>query len=117
MVQTDSPRRRGAILVPAAAAALLVAMPAAPAGAQDGIRPDATMIQFPDVSREHVVFVYANDIWQVARDGGVAVKLASPPGREMFPRYSADGETIAFVGNYEGDLDLYTVPVSGGAPA
>ena len=66
--------------------------------ADNGIRPDATMLQFSDVSDEHIVFVYSNDIWRVPRAGGVAVKLASPPGRELFPRFSPDGDVIAFVG-------------------
>ena len=32
------------------------------------------------------------------------------------PRFSPDGKTIAFVGNYDGNMDLYTLPVSGGVP-
>ena len=75
-----------------------------------GIRPDATMLQFPDVSATHIVFSYANDLWLVPRAGGTATKLASPPGQETFPRFSADGKTIAFVGNYEGNRDIYTIP-------
>ena len=69
-----------------------LALAAAPltgaAVADDGIRPDATMLKFPDVSDDYIVFVYANDIWRVPRDGGTAVSLASPPGVELFPRFS-----------------------------
>jgi tricorn protease len=84
--------------------------------AVEDAQPDATMLRYPDVSATHVVFVYANDIWLVPREGGLAVPLASPPGAESFPRFSDDGRTIAFVGNYDGDRDLYTVPVTGGVP-
>ena len=89
---------------------------AAAQGAADGgaIRPDATLLQFPDVSARHVVFVYANDLWIVPREGGTAQRLASPPGGETFPRFSPDGQAIAFVGNYEGNRDIYTIPLSGG---
>ena len=45
-----------------------------------GTVPDATMLQYPDVGRERIVFVYANDVWTVDRAGGVAVPLASPDG-------------------------------------
>jgi len=85
-----------------------------PALAQEGpgIRPDATMLQFPDVSADSIVFAYANDLWIVPRAGGQARRLASPPGPETFPRFSPDGQTIAFVGNYDGNRDLYTIAAS-----
>jgi len=79
-------------------------------------RPHAGMLRYPDVSAMQIVFVYANDLWVVPREGGVATPLASPPGAESFPRFSPDGRTIAFVGNYEGNRDLYTMPVEGGIP-
>jgi len=74
------------------------------------------MMRYPDVSSTHIVFVYADDIWVVPRAGGVASPLASPPGGEAFPRFSPDGRTIAFKGNYDGNYDIYTVPVEGGIP-
>ncbi len=79
----------------------------------DNHRPHAGMLRYPDVSATHIVFVYANDLWLVPREGGTAVPLASPPGSESFPRFSADGSTIAYVGNYEGNRDLYTVRTTG----
>lgn len=99
-----------------------VAGPAAPAPvaralpAQDGVAPHGAMLRFPDVSATHIVFVYADDLWLVPREGGVATPLASPPGLEVLPRFSPDGKTIAFVGNYAGNRDLYTVPAGGGVP-
>lgn len=83
---------------------------------QDQTRPHAGMIRYPDVSATSIVFSYANDLWIAPRAGGVATPLASPPGQETFPRFSPDGTTIAFVGNYDGNRDLYTIPVIGGEP-
>ena len=71
-------------------------------------------MRFPDVSKDKIAFVYADDIWVVSRDGGIASPLSSPAGAERMPRFSPDGKTIAFVGNYEGGTDLYTIPVNGG---
>ncbi|TVQ32548.1 MAG: peptidase S41 [Phycisphaeraceae bacterium] len=95
-----------------------IALAPAPALAQQDQphSPHAGMLRYPDVSKSHIVFVYANDLWVVPRDGGTALPLASPPGEEQFPRFSDDGQTIAFVGNYEGGRDIYTIPVSGGVP-
>lgn len=67
------------------------------------------MLLYPDVSQTHIVFVYANDLWIVPRTGGVAQPLASPPGREAMPKFSADGKSIAFMGNFDGNVDIYTM--------
>ncbi len=104
-------RRRGGLL--GAAALVAGAVLGAPAASAD-IDPHGGMLLYPDVSAEHIVFVYANDLWVVDRAGGMARPLASPPGAEMFPKFSPDGQTIGFVGNYEGDRDLYTISVMGG---
>lgn len=74
------------------------------------------MLRSPDVSATQIVFVYANDLWLVPREGGTALPLASPPGAERTPRFSPDGQTVAFSGNYDGDSDLYTVSIEGGLP-
>jgi len=84
------------------------------APARADITPHGGMMRHPTVSAERVAFVYAGDIWTVSRDGGTATKLVAPPGVESRPRFDPDGERIAFVGNYEGDTDLYVIDVEGG---
>ncbi|MBN2138908.1 MAG: PD40 domain-containing protein [Sedimentisphaerales bacterium] len=86
------------------------------AGAAEVKAPDARMLRFPDISAERIVFVYAGDLWTVPRQGGLARKLSSPKGQEMFPKFSPDGQTIAFSGNYDGNTDVYIVDVDGGTP-
>ncbi len=83
-----------------------------PAGSD--IRPDARMLRYPDVSATQIAFVYADDIWLVPREGGLASPVASPAGPELFPRFSPDGARLAFMGNYDGNRDLYVLPVAGG---
>ncbi|CAG0959632.1 tricorn protease [Phycisphaerales bacterium] len=80
------------------------------------VAPHAGMLRWPDVSATHIVFSYANDLWIVPRAGGMAAPLASPPGAESYPKFSPDGKSIAFGGNYDGSRDLYTIPVEGGVP-
>lgn len=84
--------------------------------ARADVKPHAGMLRYPDVSRTHVVFSYADDLWVAPREGGMARPLASPAGAELHPRFSPDGQTIAFVGNYDGNRDIYTIPLSGGIP-
>ena len=79
-------------------------------------RVDAAMLRHPDVSATRIAFVYAGDIWIVPREGGEARRLSSPPGEEAFPRFSPDGEWIAFSGNYDGNTDVYVLPTLGGEP-
>ncbi len=74
------------------------------------------LCRYPDVSRDSIVFVYGNDLWLVPKTGGVARPVASPAGFEGSPRFSPDGQTIAFRGNYDQSLDLYTIPAAGGIP-
>lgn len=78
--------------------------------------PDALMLRFPDVSANQIVFVYAGDLWIVPKEGGFARRLSSPQGQEIFPKFSPNGQMIAFSGNYDGNTDVYVMPAIGGSP-
>ena len=43
-------------------------------------------------------------------------RLSSPSGEEVSPKFSPDGKTIAFSANYDGNLDVYSIPFLGGKP-
>ena len=77
---------------------------------------DAGLFRFPDVSKDQIVFTYANDLWVAPKEGGSAFKLSSPSGVESFPKFSPDGKNIAFSGNYDGNTDVYVLPALGGVP-
>jgi tricorn protease len=77
---------------------------------------DARMLQYPDVSQAQIVFSYAGDLWVVPKDGGTALKLSSPRGQELYPHFSPDGSQIAYSANYDGNLEVYTIPTMGGLP-
>lgn len=98
------------------AAGLLFTLICLTAGSVSATSPHAGMMRTPDVSATQIVFRYANDLWLVDRAGGEARPLSSPAGSEAFPRFSPDGKTIAFIGNYDGNVDIYTLPVAGGIP-
>jgi tricorn protease len=77
---------------------------------------DARMFRYPAVSQTQIAFVYAGDIWIVAKKGGTATRLSSPRGEESFPRFSPDGTKIAYSAAYDGNTDVYVVGVTGGEP-
>lgn len=77
---------------------------------------DAGLFRFPDVSKDKIVFTYANDLWVVPKEGGTAIKLSSPPGVESYPKFSPDGKSVAFTGDYDGNSDVYVLPTTGGVP-
>jgi TolB protein len=82
-----------------------------------GISPDGTMLAFSDNSQEtkssdgktgHDSLVYVMPIV-----GGTPKQL-TPIGPSYWHGWSPDGKTLAFVGQRNGDFDIYTVPVTGG---
>lgn len=91
--------------------ALLLAALALPASAEP-----TRLLRHPAVSQQYIAFEYANDIWIVGRSGGEARRITSFPGEETHPRFSPDGQTLAFSGQYGGNTDVYVVPVEGGEP-
>lgn len=77
---------------------------------------ECRLMRMPDIRDGRIVFVYAGDLWTVARAGGVAQRLTSGEGQESFPKFSPDGRTVAFTGEYDGNIDAYTIPAEGGEP-
>lgn len=71
----------------------------------------------PAVSRTHVAFIEAGQLWVVPRSGGEATRVTDSPGRKFTPRFSPDGKSLAFsAAEEQGAVNLYTVSVRGGAP-
>lgn len=77
---------------------------------------EAQLLRSPAMSKSHIAFVYANDIWISGPDGGNARRLTSFQGAETSPHFSPDGKLVAFAGEYDGNTDVYVVPVEGGEP-
>jgi len=77
---------------------------------------EARLLRFPTTNGQEVVFSYAGDLYKVSIHGGEAGRLTSHIGYEIFPRFSPDGKTIAFTGQYDGNTEVFTIPSVGGEP-
>lgn len=75
------------------------------------------LLRFPNSSDTEITFTHAGDVFVVPIEGGIARRITVSEGIEMFPRFSPDGKTIAFTGEYSGSQQIYVVPSEGGMPA
>ncbi|MBO6632594.1 MAG: PDZ domain-containing protein, partial [Psychroserpens sp.] len=74
------------------------------------------LLRQPTLHNNDVVFVYANDLWKASVNGGTAIRLTSDDGYESNPHFSNDGQWIAFTAQYDGNIDVFVIPTSGGEP-
>ncbi|OFX58551.1 MAG: protease [Bacteroidetes bacterium GWA2_30_7] len=77
---------------------------------------DTRLLRFPAIHDNQIVFTYSGDLYTVTTSGGIARKLTSNEGFEMFAKFSPDGKEIAFTGQYEGNTEVYNIPSNGGTP-
>jgi tricorn protease len=77
---------------------------------------EARLLRFPTIHGQQLAFCYGGDLYTVSANGGVARRLTSHPGYEMFPHFSPDGRWIAFTGQYDGNTEIYVIPAEGGEP-
>src|SRR6187402_780762 len=77
---------------------------------------DTLLLAQPDISARNIAFIYDGDVWVANRDGSGAYRLTTAEGLESRPHFSPDGASIAFSGNYDGNIDAYVVPIAGGSP-
>ena len=77
---------------------------------------EARLLRFPTTNGTDVVFTYAGDLYTAPLSGGEARRLTSHIGYELFARFSPDGKTIAFTGEYDGNREVYVMPAEGGEP-
>ncbi len=74
------------------------------------------LLQKPAMSKTEIVFSYGGDLWRVPRQGGVATRLTAGVGMETEAVFSPDGNTLAFTGEYDGNVDVFHMPAAGGVP-
>ena len=74
------------------------------------------LLRHPTYSKGKVAFSYLGDIWIASEDGSGVLRLTDNEARDQYPRFSPDGNWIAFSSNREGNDDVYVIPATGGKP-
>ena len=74
------------------------------------------LLQQPDISDDQIVFVHGADLWLAPIQGGESKRLTSTPAIDSNPRFSPDGNHIAFSSNRTGATAVYVVSTEGGTP-
>ncbi len=74
---------------------------------------ETRLLRQPAVNENHIAFAYGGNIWITGLYGGEAKRLTSFHGVESNPKFSPDGQWIAFSGQFAGSTDVYVVSVDG----
>jgi tricorn protease len=74
------------------------------------------LLRNPALGQDKIAFLYANDIWVVAREGGDARRLTSAGSVAAGPYFSPDHTQIAYSTSVHGLMDVYVVNAEGGVP-
>ncbi|MBN1448233.1 MAG: PD40 domain-containing protein [Bacteroidetes bacterium] len=85
-------------------------------GTRESQTEDTRLLRFPDIHQNRIAFVYAGDIYTVSAEGGTARQLTAHEGLELFPKFSPDGNWIAFTAEYSGTRQVFVMPSEGGKP-
>jgi Tol biopolymer transport system component len=75
-----------------------------------GISPDGAQLAISDNSQEE-----HNSLVYIAPIGGGTPRRITQKSPSYWHGWSPDGKTLAFVGQRNGDFDIYTLPAAGGA--
>ena len=64
---------------------------------------EARILRYPNTSATQITFVHAGDVYIVPIEGGLARRVTSSEGLEMYPRFSPDGKQLVFSAEYDGN--------------
>ena len=74
------------------------------------------LLRHPTYASGKVAFSYLGDLWIANENGTGVLRLTDNQARDVYPRFSPDGNWIAFSSNREGNYDVYVIPAAGGKP-
>lgn len=81
---------------------------------------DQAFVEFLDVSRDGTQLIVDSDrsgnpdLWTLPLDGGDMRQITTDPTPDWAPRWSPQGDTLAFYSYRTGNRDIWTMPADGG---
>src|SRR5574337_433084 len=75
---------------------------------------ESRLLRHPTYHKGKVAFSYLGDIWVANEDGSDVQRLTVHEARDVYPRFSPDGNWIAYSSNRYGNYDVYVIPAQGG---
>ncbi|MDP4223410.1 MAG: protease, partial [Bacteroidota bacterium] len=72
--------------------------------------------RYPAIHGNDVIFTAEGDLWRYSLDTKQVYRITTSHGVESHASISPDGRWIAFIGQYEGPSEVYTMPFAGGRP-
>src|SRR5262245_1987127 len=75
---------------------------------------EAKLVRYPHYHQGRIVFTYLGDIWTADENGQNIKRVTVHRARDVYPRFSPDGQWIAFSSDRNGNLDVYVIPAEGG---
>ena len=75
---------------------------------------EAKLVRYPHFNNGRIAFTYLADIWTADEDGKNITRITANKARDVYPRFSPDGKSIAFSSDRNGNFDVFIVPSQGG---
>lgn len=69
----------------------------------------------PTLHNQQIIFTAEGDLWQASTENADARRITSHLAEETQAIISPDGKYLAFVANYEGANEIYSMPLAGGS--
>ena len=78
------------------------------------ISPDGSLVVYVVTELDHATQKNNSSLWLVPTSGGPPKQLTTAPGSNNHPRFSRDGQSIAFVSHRGGSDQVWLLPIDGG---
>lgn len=79
-------------------------------------QPNDGYFRAPAIHHNTLVFTAEGDLWKKQIDQTITRRLTTHATEEFGARISPDGKLVAFVANYDGEPEVYVMPLTGGVP-
>ena len=74
---------------------------------------EARLVRYPHYHAGKVTFTYLADIWTADESGQNVRRITVNRARDVYPRFSPDGQWIVYVSGHDGDDEIYLVRIDG----